>query len=170
MKNILSLFLLLSSLACFSQVMTEKWNSYNNRYEYFNSYGNMTAYKVYNSYSRQWETYTVNSQNQGSFNTELAMTALQKRQNAYDKGKQLINNKIQAGYNEIESFYLTKYQAGQLFIKVVKSQYKNNYVNFILNQGLDYSKGDNVDYALRILEDGLQKTITDWEHRPGKQQ
>ena len=174
MKKILFLLLFIISMVCNSQTYTEKYNSVNNRYEFFNSSGQMIGYQIYNSLNKQWETYTVEppkaEEYRSTFNTGLAMTALQKRQNDYDKGKQTVNVRIQNGYNEIERFYLTKYQAGQLFIRVVKEQYKNNYVNFILNQGLDYSKIDNVDYALRILEEGLQKTITDWEDRPGKQQ
>lgn len=46
MKKYLLLLLLCSSV--YSQTSTEKYNSYQNRYEYFDNNGNMTGYKVYN--------------------------------------------------------------------------------------------------------------------------
>lgn len=45
----------------FSQTMTEKYNSYLNRYEYFDSSGNLTGYKTYNSYLGVWEYFKENT-------------------------------------------------------------------------------------------------------------
>ncbi len=138
--------------------MTEKWNSYNNRYEYFDSYGNMTAYKVYNSYLKRWETYSVNSQNQGSFNTQLAITALQKKEESYKRGKQLIDEKINERYSEIASTFSNLHGEVGYF----KNVYYNKVVLVVLNKKLDYSISSNVDWALKFLQDNY-----DWALQSG---
>lgn len=162
MRKSVLYFLLLFSTICFSQTMTEKWNSYKNRYEYFNSYGTMTAYKVYNSYLKQWETFTVtNSENQNTFNTGLAMTVLEKRQNAYNEGKQLIDNKINEMYAEISATFSNEHGEVGYF----RNAYYNKVVLVVLKKNLDFSIKNNVDWALKFLKDNydwaLQSAIDD---------
>lgn len=53
--------MLLLGTFCFSQTATKKYNSFYNRYEYFDSNGNMTGYEKYNSFTKQWEYYTTNT-------------------------------------------------------------------------------------------------------------
>jgi hypothetical protein len=43
-----TIFLLLLCSITYAQQITEKWNEYEKRYEYFDSSGKMTAYKSYN--------------------------------------------------------------------------------------------------------------------------
>lgn len=50
---------MLLGVFCFSQTVTKKYNSYYNRYDYFDSSSNLIGYEKYNSYSRQWEYYRV---------------------------------------------------------------------------------------------------------------
>lgn len=47
----------------FSQTSSKRYNSYLNRYEYFDGYGNMTGYEKWNSYKNQWDYYAVNNSN-----------------------------------------------------------------------------------------------------------
>lgn len=61
MKKVFFSVFMLFGVFCFSQTATKKYNSYYNRYEYFDSSGNMTGYEKYNSYSKQWEYYTTNT-------------------------------------------------------------------------------------------------------------
>lgn len=61
MKNKYLLLLLFFCTCAFSQTMTEKYNSYLNRYEYFDSSGNLTGYKTYNSYLGVWEYFKENT-------------------------------------------------------------------------------------------------------------
>ncbi|PDS25493.1 hypothetical protein B0A77_04870 [Flavobacterium branchiophilum] len=81
MKKLLFIIIFLFSFGySFSQNTIQKWNDYRNRYEYYDNYGNMVAYKIYNSYKNQWETYNT-SQNsyitpQSTFNVELAERSL----------------------------------------------------------------------------------------------
>ena len=87
MKNIVLIFLFFTSINLYSQTSTEKWNSYYNRYEYFDSNNKMIAYKTYNSYLNQWETYTVKNnsfETQSSLNLPLIEQTLAYKQNKYD--------------------------------------------------------------------------------------
>lgn len=45
------------SLTVYSQTMYEKYNSYSNRYEYFDTYGNMIGHKTYDKYNDRWVYY-----------------------------------------------------------------------------------------------------------------
>jgi tetratricopeptide (TPR) repeat protein len=66
MKRFLLVFMLFSFSLSYAQTQTEKYNSILNRYEVFDSNGNMIAYKVYNNILRQWEYNEVNSSNSSS--------------------------------------------------------------------------------------------------------
>jgi coenzyme F420-reducing hydrogenase alpha subunit len=103
------LFLLLLCNITYAQTSTEKWNQYENRYEYFDSKGNMTGYKSYNQYERQWEYYDIPKkqtyQPQSNVNIPLAMAAMNKRQNAYDYNRarmQEVVNNIYKALSQIE--------------------------------------------------------------------
>ncbi|REC40634.1 hypothetical protein [Candidatus Chryseobacterium massiliense] len=62
-KIIFSLFMLMGTF-CFSQTVTKKYNSYSNRYDYFDSSSNLIGYEKYNSYSGRWEYYSLRSPQQ----------------------------------------------------------------------------------------------------------
>lgn len=57
------MFVLIGCL-CFSQTVTKKYNQYERRYDYRDSYGNLVGYEKYNDYSRQWEYYSLNNSQQ----------------------------------------------------------------------------------------------------------
>lgn len=63
MKKLFFCFLFISSLTCFSQTISEKWNSLDERYDYTDSNGNLVGYKRYNSLDERWEYTSVNSSN-----------------------------------------------------------------------------------------------------------
>ena len=66
MKNLIFLFVLVFfGLNSYCQTMTEKYNSYSGRYEYFNSNGTMVGYKVWDSYASAWKYYDVKQQDNG---------------------------------------------------------------------------------------------------------
>ncbi|MFC4165156.1 hypothetical protein ACFOWU_15925 [Epilithonimonas zeae] len=62
MKKTLTLFAFLFVFFSYSQSpsSTKKWNEYHNRYEYFDSEGNLIGYEKYNDYKKQWEYYSEN--------------------------------------------------------------------------------------------------------------
>ena len=93
MKKILLIFLVISiSQISYSQSVVEKYNSLYNRYEYFDSSGNMIGYKTYNSLYNQWEYYDVKGKRRetdfGKYvppvNLELVARVLAQKQARYD--------------------------------------------------------------------------------------
>lgn len=141
---------------CFSQTSTERWNEYKKQYEYFDSNGNMTAYKVYNSYKRQWETYTVQSNNyqpQPLVNTELVQKTLSTLQDRYDYNFGLLNKIMN---NILESFLIEAREKGyskEYGLKVAEI-YKTNYINKVLNSNYDLSSKATTDSLAKYLMDG----------------
>lgn len=104
MKNLYVLLALFFTTFCFSQTTTKKYNDLRNRWEYYNSSGQMVGYEKYNSLREQWE-YTDLSQNvssrvhnygdpQSTFDTDLAIMALAAKQKQYNQRKEYRNQKI----------------------------------------------------------------------------
>lgn len=96
--------LLLFTVLSYSQTTTKKYNDLMNRYEYYNSSGQMIGYEKYNSLMQQWE-YTDLSKTvsprvhdygkpQSTFDTDLAIQALSARQSQYNKNQSLVENVI----------------------------------------------------------------------------
>jgi hypothetical protein len=102
MKKIFFCFLFLFLfISVYSQTYTEKYNSLNNRYEFFNSSGSMIGYKFYNSLNQRWETYMTNTSDnstpiQNQFNPNLAIKALSIRQGKYDTNLARVNEFIES--------------------------------------------------------------------------
>lgn len=61
MKKTYTIFLLFICVCSYSQTMTEKYNSILGRYEYFDSQGNLTGYKLYDSLFKEWKYYKVDA-------------------------------------------------------------------------------------------------------------
>ena len=112
-KIIIPVFLLLGSF-CFSQSVTEKYNSIYNRYEYYNSSGNIIGYKKYNNLSRQWEYYDVNKtqyerqpRQYGDYiqpyNFDLMQKALSQKQSNYDSNYSVVNQYLENLYTLIKA-------------------------------------------------------------------
>lgn len=97
-KLFLTLVLLFSLNFCFSQSATSKYNSIYNRYEYFDSNGNMTGYKTYNSINQQWEYYEI-----PKTNTQNRYNEVQQVDTDYMiKGLQYANAKSSRNYKKVE--------------------------------------------------------------------
>ena len=96
MKNILILIILFSFISVDAQKQTKKYNSLQDRYEYYNARGQMTGYEVYNSLQEQWEYYSVKTSSSSNrygepvstFDADLAFKVLQAKQQQYDNQKQ----------------------------------------------------------------------------------
>lgn len=160
MKKLPSILLLFITFNfCYSQSLVERWNQYNNRYEYFNSYGNIVAYKVYNQYKNQWEIFNVNSQNdypkvQSSVNLPLIQQALVSKQQRYDKNKETIQSCI----NSIFDVFKTLANNNETYIKI-SNRFTNEYVNEINNIPYDLSSDAISSSILKYLLDGSKKII-----------
>ena len=96
--------MLLFGAFCFSQTITEKYNSTYGRYDYIDSYGNLVAFKQFNIFSKQWEYYRVDQQRKpyqyrdpeklGISGLGNAATTLQGRYNSNQKNAQAVIDDI----------------------------------------------------------------------------
>lgn len=144
MKNKYIIFLLFFCLCSYSQTMTEKYNSYLNRYEYFDSYGNLTGYKSYNSYLGVWEYFKNNEE---AYNRKPTQYAKPRTDNNFELLQQVANQK-ESSYNrnrrrveEVLSRIQSVNNVGSnLELNMRKEKRFNSEVINVLNRkGYDYS-------------------------------
>lgn len=147
----------------FSQNTIQKWNDYRNCYEYYDNYGNMVAYKIYNSYKKQWETYNT-SQNsyitlQSTFNVELAKRTLNTLQGRYDININKVRDLIKHVDKSIDYLVLDIMKPNDYpteldykFSKRLKGIYYKEYVSVIENSNYNYSKNNLTYEILTYLE------------------
>ena len=155
------LLFLFSFNFCFSQTSTERWNDYKKQYEYFDSNGNMTAYKVYNSYKRQWETYTVQSQTPRYTDISLIDNTLSTLQARYDANFARLKEDVG---NFTMYIYATAKLKGYNYEDSVKAvnYYKLNYVDKVSNGRYDLSSNALTDKLSTFLLDGAVKVGCDY--------
>ncbi len=163
-KLFLLLVFILSLNFCFSQITTEKWNEYKKQYEYFDSNGNMTAYKVYNAYKKQWETYSVQSntyQPQPVINTELVQKTLTTLQAKYDANFARLQEQVKTCYIIIQGAAKIKGYSYDDGLKAVNF-FKLNYIDKVSYGGYDLSSNATTEKLIDFLSDGSFKIACDY--------
>ncbi|SIS30105.1 hypothetical protein SAMN05421639_101713 [Chryseobacterium shigense] len=115
MKKVIFSVFMLFGVFCFSQTATKKYNSFYNRYEYFDSNGNMTGYEKYNSFSKQYEYYSTN-------NSQSPQT---RQPTQYRAPQQLNIVNIGDSMNILQNRYNNNVQQVQSTINNIESQIKN---------------------------------------------
>lgn len=163
MKKIIYLPFLLFSFFCFSQSVTERYNSLYKRYEYFNSSGNIIGYKEYNNLSKQWEYYDLNvteSQRKprqyGEYippnNIGLLERALKQKQQNYDSNFQTVKSTIEYMINDVRKWEIdtnTKYK--------IISQFKDSISKNLDNRDIDYGSNEQTNIVIGWLLDTLER-------------
>lgn len=162
-KLIFSVCILLGQL-CFSQTATKKFNSFQNRYEYFDSNGNMTGYEKYNSFSKQWEYYTTNNTSQSRQPTQyrdpqqLDISALGNamttKQNNYNYNVQQLKNAVNTISDQINNLDLSYEQR-----KLIYDTFQQNCVNEINRTRINYSSANETNRIIKWLYDSLNIII-----------
>ena len=120
-KFVLIILVSISSIA-FSQTQTKKYNSFNKRYEYFDSRGNMIGYEFYNNFTKQWEYYEEKQREPYKYaepvqpNLDYLYQALAYKQRQYDLAIQ------QAQYQQAEADRIRKEKA-----TILKQQIESYY-------------------------------------------
>ncbi len=156
MKTIVILLLL--SFSAYSQSYTEKWNSLSSRYEFFDSNGNMIAYKAYNSLSRQWETYNVKTQSnyqpESSINQPLLERVLTSKQAKYDNNSQRVSNFITDTRELLNSSSLDRG-----LVQRIKDRFNNEYLRIYYNESVDLSSKAATDGIIYWLSSGFDKIL-----------
>jgi hypothetical protein len=100
MKKLILILCLILAFSSYSQTRTKKYNSLQERYEYFEN-GRMVGYEKYNSLRKQWEYYSTKksssnsySDRQSNFDVGLARMALEAKQNRYDNEKEIVEQNM----------------------------------------------------------------------------
>lgn len=154
------MFVLIGCL-CFSQTVTKKYNSYDRRYDYRDSYGNLVGYEKYNDYSKQWEYYSLNNSQQRKpyqykdpiqpsiSNLGNAATILQNR---YSGNRQKVQAAIDDITNQIMGLNVSK-DTKQSILEGFSTTL-NKYTNAINNQ---LSSDTQTDNNIRWLYDAAKQ-------------
>ncbi|RWX00881.1 hypothetical protein [Flavobacterium cerinum] len=157
MKNFLLLCGLLLYSVSFAQTLTEKWNSYNKQYEYFNSNNQMIGYKKYDSYTKSWLYYDVKPQvyePKSNINLELTQQVLASKQQRYNYNKSLVQNAVNEMYKVIDET-----ESSQESAKAIKSILNRDYISKLNSMQIDFSNDVTTDNIVSWLWDGFKKVL-----------
>ena len=150
MKNIYTFIILLLCLSSYSQTITEKYNSYLNRYEYFDSNGNLNGYKSYNSYLGVWEYFSNNSATYSRKPVQYApapkdnsfallQQTVMQRQSDYNSNKKIIDDllvKLNERIIDIKNYEI---------YSIVHKRFGLEVINFLNRSNIDFSNGSRVN-------------------------
>lgn len=147
-----------------AQTSTEKWNSLYNRYETFDSNGNMISYKVWNSIHQRWETYTGSSQNTGYVpnkkrtddNFELLKTTMESKQSKYNYNKQRILKYISDTRDLLNSSNLHSD-----LVNSIANRFNAEYLKPYYNNSYDLSYDSVTQNVINWLSNGFDKIVTE---------
>ncbi|WP_374462981.1 hypothetical protein [Chryseobacterium sp.] len=164
MKKIFFSVLLLSCSLCFSQTATKKYNSFQNRYEYFDSNGNMMGYEKYNSFSKQWEYYTTGNTSQSRQPTQYSDpqqldisalgNAMATKQNNYNYNVQQLQNAVNTISNQINDLDLTDEQK-----RIIHNNFQQQCINELNRTRINYSSANETNRVIQWLYDSLNIII-----------
>ncbi|WP_419870586.1 hypothetical protein [Chryseobacterium sp. CT-SW4] len=165
-KFILSASLLIGTF-CFSQSVTKKYNSFYDRYEYFDPNGNMISYEKYNSFAKQWEMYNVDGSNISS-NTrqptqyrdpqQLSISglgdAMTAKQNRYDNNVQQVQSAVNSISNQINNLNVTDEQR-----QLIHDTFQKSCVNEVNRTRINYSSANETNRVIQWLYDSANTII-----------
>ncbi|RZK26880.1 MAG: hypothetical protein EOO43_01445, partial [Flavobacterium sp.] len=151
MKTIAFITVMLFSLTCYAQTMTEKYNSLMNRYEYFNAQGQMVGYKSYDSLMKQWNYYEVTQPKQPQntyvepINLDYVNKALSTKQAKLDANVAKIDNAVNDIGTKIQNLEIDS------DIKEIVMYTFQNALKTINSRKLDYSNNNTTREVLNYL-------------------
>ena len=164
MKKIFISVCLLIGISCFSQTATKKYNSFYNRYEYFDSGGNMIGYEKYNSFSKQWEYYTTGNTSQPRQPTQyrdpqqLNISGLGNAtsilQNRYNSNVQQVQNTVNSITDQINNLDVTDEQR-----LVILDTFQKKCVDEINRTRINYSSANETNRVIKWLYDSVNTII-----------
>ncbi len=164
MKKVIIPLMLLLGTFYFSQTATKKYNSFQNRYEYFDSGGNMIGYEKYNNLSEQWEYYTTGNTSQTRQPTQYrdpakvdmssTINAASVLQNRYDNNVQKLQSVINNISNQINNLDVDDEQK-----QVISNNFQKQCVNELNQKNINYSSANETNRAIQWLYDSLNIII-----------
>lgn len=164
MKKIFISVCLLIGISCFSQTATKKYNSFYNRYEYFDSGGNMIGYEKYNNLSKQWEYYTTGTNSQPRQPTQyrdpqqLSISGLGNAtsilQNRYNSNVQQVQNTVNSIINQINNLDVTDEQRLH-----ISDAFQKKCIDEINRTRINYSSANETNRVIKWLYDSVNTII-----------
>jgi len=150
------IILLLLSVACYAQTYTEKYNTYNNRYEYFNSNNQMIGYKTYNSYTKTWEYYDTPQTTavQSSVNVKLTQEVMAAKQARYDYNHKRINDAIAEARAITDGADIPPAQK-----QIIRDRFNKEYLPTLQKLNVDLSIAANAAGVIKWIWDGVYKIL-----------
>lgn len=155
-------FFLLVGITMNSQTITEKYNSLMNRYEYYNSSGNMVGYKTYDSLMDTWNYYDVGKQTKAKsnnnyvqpINLQLVNKALSNKQSRYDYNVQRIQNAI----NQInENVYNSSYSADVINQSI--TDFNEKCLEVLNSKKYDYSSDSKTTEIINWMQSSMRNFV-----------
>ncbi|MDN3691198.1 hypothetical protein QWZ06_02415 [Chryseobacterium tructae] len=161
-KFILSVCIMLSGIY-YSQTATKKFNSFQNRYEYFDSGGNMIGYEKYNNFSKQWEYYTTNTPQakqptQYRDPQQLSISGLGNamaiKQNNYNNNVQQLQNAVNNISDQINNLDVTDEQK-----QIIHNNFQQQCINELNRTKINYSSVNETNRVIQWLYNSLNIII-----------
>jgi len=164
MKKIFISVCVLIGISCFSQTATKKYNSFYNRYEYFDSGGKIIGYEKYNNLSKQWEYYTTGTTSQPRQPTQyrdpqqLNISGLGNAtsilQNRYNSNVQQVQNTVNSITDQINNLDVTDEQR-----LLISDTFQKKCVDEINRTRINYSSANETNRVIKWLYDSVNTII-----------
>lgn len=150
-------------VSAYSQTISEKWNSLDNRYDYTDNNGNLVGYKRYNSLDERWEYTNVNTSNTPynpyGNNLQLINETLSIKQNRYDNNAARIHNFLNSIREQLNNSTVDKN-----LIQKIKNRFNSEYINVYNTTKYDLSSNATTNNVIQWLKNGYDH-ISDTEMR-----
>jgi hypothetical protein len=151
------LLFLLFGVSLYAQTLTEKWNTYLSRYEYYNSSGVLIGYKTYNQYTRSWEYYENKPIQQVVRQDEnfalLAQVGIS-RQQRYDRNKQRLQNAVDDIYKRTPTLGYPK----DVYISSL-ALFQAQYIDQLNKGSYDLSFDEKTNELINWLYNGINSLL-----------
>lgn len=148
---------LLISFGSLAQSYTEKYDSLNQRYEYFNNQGTMVGYKYYDGLNQAWVYKDLSEKPKSTYidpiNNELIQQVLSSKDRKYESNVQKIQNAI----SDINSKILTLSEDEETK-NIIRTKF-NDVVNGLNSKNRDYSNNNTANQIVQYLYE-MANTIT----------
>lgn len=145
--------LLLTSIS-YAQSYTEKYSTFNNRYEYFNSQGTMVGYKYYDSFNNNWVYKDLTEKPKSTYiepiNTKLVQRTLTSLDSRYDDNVRKVKNAIDDIENEVNKLPNSKN---------IIYRFKNETLKTVNSTKMDYSRSSTANTVIDFMYSEINKII-----------
>lgn len=165
MKKTAIIFLLFLCGLLFSQSVTERYNSLSNRYEYYDSSGNLIGYKQYNNLRKQWEYFDVQQQYQRQprqygdyvepYNYGAIEQALRQKKIRHDYNVQQVRGLIEL----MRTDFINKLSYDSKTKNEILTRFNYSISQNLSGKNFDYSSEEQTQIIIKWIYDTMTKII-----------